>query len=179
MKNWIVIVIVTCVAVACFKGEKIFKVKKSVKDNSLEKYLYGYLLTVPEATVDTIGIFGGVLGINETQIIFSAHRYKDNSLLTIKKIADICSYELLDYSKDDICIFTLQYTNKKDNEVVYVKQNSSGYSISKRIPNILIKQKLCKIRFSDDSFFYFYFKESPKSTNIVKSFFEHNLNRSC
>lgn len=176
MKDWIVIVIVACIAAACFKEEKIYKLKKSVKDNNLEKFLYGYLLTVPEATVNTIGVFGGVLGINETQVVFSAHRYKDNSLHIIKKIADICSYELLDYSKDYICMFTMQNLNKRENEVVYVRQNSSGYSISKRIPKILLKQKLCKIKFSDNSFFYFYYKESSANTSIVKSFFEH---KSC
>ena len=142
------------------------KCKKSAKDNNLGKYLTGFLLMGNLNNKDEIKIIGCILGINQTQLIFT-NRFKNDSVYFLSEISNISEFNITNYDENEFINYVKKYSSGENGIVRYYIRSMTGLSFSKRIPKFLKTRMMCKINISIEEEYYFFYRNTKRNvTNI-------------
>jgi len=145
---------------------RIYRYRKSAKDNNISKYLSGFLVMGNIKNKNEIKIIDCILGINLTQLIFINH-FKKDAINNFIEISNICKFSITNYDENEFKKFVRKYSSEENGIVKYIIRSMTGLSFSKRIPKIIKNGMMCKINHSIEEEKYFFYKNTKRNVFII------------
>lgn len=121
------------------------KCHKTIKENHLTSQISGYAITGDDSDSTNLHILSGLLGIN-TELLVFIHRFRDESMKIEMKIADIKTIDITPYQEKSYYKLIGECCGVYEEASKYYIFNMAGLSIDNKIPKLVRKRLLCKIR---------------------------------
>lgn len=133
-----------------FWSEWKVKCHKTIKENHLALHISGYAIMGDNSDLPNLHLLSGLLGINTELLVFE-HRFRDESMKIEMKIADIETIDITPYQEKSYYKLIGECCGVYEEAIRYHIFNIAGLSIKNKIPKLVRKRLLCKIRSTNNN----------------------------
>ncbi|MCL2018363.1 MAG: hypothetical protein FWG70_01280 [Oscillospiraceae bacterium] len=134
--------------------------KRIAQKNNLANYFSCVILIANESKEQYV--FNGILGINETKLIFAGH---NPNPITIANVNECKFEELSDFDSEVLNKYLSSFNYKSDEKIKYVLE---GIESRKKLPKSITKRKTLIINISDGKPVLCFVENKPENVKRVR-----------